>query len=155
MSWQTYVDDQLLATKIVKYAVICGHDGTVWAKSAGFNVSDNELKVLSLVGQIRQTGGDGSVWPYNRREDVYVPLLLREQGAYSINCRVSRRILAGFSTGFPFETQVVRLKAGTSGCHCFKTKQALIVSYYEGPIVPEQAATVTEKLGEYLIGVGY
>ena len=46
MSWQTYVDDQLLATKIVKYAVICGHDGTVWAKSAGFNVSDNELKVL-------------------------------------------------------------------------------------------------------------
>jgi hypothetical protein len=32
---------------------------------------------------------------------------------------------------------------------------ALIVCLYEEPIVPEQAATVTEKLGEYLIGVGY
>ena len=32
---------------------------------------------------------------------------------------------------------------------------ALIVCVYEDPIVPEQAATVTEKLGEYLIGVGY
>ena len=26
---------------------------------------------------------------------------------------------------------------------------------YEDPVVPEQAATVTEKLGEYLISVGY
>ena len=49
----------------------------------------------------------------------------------------------------------MRLKRGTGGCHCFKTKQALIVSYYEDPIVPEQAATVTENFGEYLIGVGY
>ena len=46
MSWQTYVDDQLLATKIVKHAVICGHDGTIWAKSAGFNVSADEMKAL-------------------------------------------------------------------------------------------------------------
>jgi len=32
---------------------------------------------------------------------------------------------------------------------------ALIVCVYEDPVVPEQAATVTEKLGEYLISVGY
>ena len=32
---------------------------------------------------------------------------------------------------------------------------ALIVCVYEEPVVPEQAATVTEKLGEYLISVGY
>ena len=38
MSWQSYVDDQLVATKMVKHAVICGHDGNIWAQSAGFTV---------------------------------------------------------------------------------------------------------------------
>ena len=32
---------------------------------------------------------------------------------------------------------------------------ALIVCVYEEPVVPEQAAIVVEKLGEYLISVGY
>jgi hypothetical protein len=36
MSWQSYVDDQLLATKVVTKAVIAGHDGSVWAASEGF-----------------------------------------------------------------------------------------------------------------------
>ena len=39
MSWQSYVDDQLLATKSVSNAVICGHDGNIWAKSGSFAVS--------------------------------------------------------------------------------------------------------------------
>ena len=39
MSWQSYVDDQLLNTKMVTHAVICGHDGNIWAKSADFVVS--------------------------------------------------------------------------------------------------------------------
>ncbi len=38
MSWQSYVDDQLVATKMVKHAVICGHDGNIWAQSQGFAV---------------------------------------------------------------------------------------------------------------------
>merc|ERR1712203_84008 len=51
--------------------------------------------------------------------------------------------------------RVVRARKGQSGVHCIKTVQALIVCVYEEPVVPEQAATVTEKLGEYLISVGY
>ena len=51
--------------------------------------------------------------------------------------------------------KVIRAKKGTSGVHIFKTKQALIVSVYEDPVVPEQCATVTEKLGEYLISVQF
>ena len=39
MSWQSYIDDQLLATKAVKNAVICGHDGNIWAKSGDFAVN--------------------------------------------------------------------------------------------------------------------
>ncbi len=40
-------------------------------------------------------------------------------------------------------------------CLSSSPSPALIVCVYEEPVVPEQAATVTEKLGEYLISVGY
>lgn len=39
MSWQDYVDNQLLASQCVSKAAIAGHDGGVWAKSEGFEVS--------------------------------------------------------------------------------------------------------------------
>ena len=43
MSWQAYVDDQLMSTKMVTHAVICGHDGNIWAQSTGFSVSSKLL----------------------------------------------------------------------------------------------------------------
>merc|ERR1712058_220149 len=46
MSWQSYVDDQLISTNMIKNAVIAGHDGNIWASSAGFNVTAAELKVI-------------------------------------------------------------------------------------------------------------
>lgn len=39
MSWQDYVDKQLLASRCVTKAAIAGHDGNVWAKSDNFEVS--------------------------------------------------------------------------------------------------------------------
>jgi Profilin len=42
MSWQDYVDNQLLASQCVSKACIAGHDGGVWAKSEGFDVSASE-----------------------------------------------------------------------------------------------------------------
>lgn len=38
-SWQDYVDKHLLASRCVTKAAIAGHDGNVWAKSDGFDVS--------------------------------------------------------------------------------------------------------------------
>ena len=43
----------------------------------------------------------------------------------------------------------------SSGVHIMKTNQAILISVYEEPVVPEECATVTEKLGEYLISVNY
>merc|ERR1712165_200350 len=106
MSWQSYVDDQLISTKVIKNAVIAGHDGNIWASS-------DELAMKGVT-----VGGT-----------KYMFLSATDR--------------------------VVRGKKGTSGVHCIKTVQALIVCVYEDPVVPEQAATVTEKLGEYLISVGY
>jgi len=126
MSWQSYVDDQLISTQMIKNAVIAGHDGNIWATSAGFNVTPAELKVvLDRYSSTEQLAMNGVT-------------------------------IAGVKYMFlSANERVVRAKKGQSGLHCIKTVQALIVCLYEEPVVPEQAATVTEKLGEYLISVGY
>merc|ERR1712183_164375 len=126
MSWQSYVDDQLISTKVIKSAVIAGHDGNIWASSAGFPVTAEELEsLLGKYASIDQMAMNGVT-------------------------------IGGVRYMFLSATdRVVRAKKGTSGVHCIKTVQALIVCVYEEPVVPEQAATVTEKLGEYLISVGY
>lgn len=126
MSWQSYVDDQLLNTKMVTHAVICGHDGNIWAKSADFVVTPEELR--SLIGKYADTS------------------LLAQNGV----------LIGGKKYMYLSSTdKVIRAKKGTSGVHAIKTTQTYIVCVYEDPIVPEQAASVTEKLGDYLIQVGF
>jgi len=126
MSWQSYVDDQLLNTKMVTHAVICGHDGNIWAKSADFVVTPEELK--ALIGKYADTS------------------MLAQSGI----------TVAGKKYMYLSSTdKVIRAKKGTSGVHAIKTTQTYIVCVYEDPIVPEQAASVTEKLGDYLIQVGF
>merc|ERR1712137_910423 len=46
MSWQAYVDGQLLATKKVISGAITGHDGSTWAASAGFSCAAGEVSKL-------------------------------------------------------------------------------------------------------------
>ncbi len=38
MSWQAYVDSNLVGTKKITKAAIHGHDGSLWATSKGFSV---------------------------------------------------------------------------------------------------------------------
>lgn len=126
MSWQSYVDDQLIATKVVKEAVIAGHDGNIWATSPGMGAQPAELKTLSNhIGNADQLATNGVTVAGTRY--MY---------------------LSGTD-------KVIRAKKGTSGLHVMKTVQAIIVCRYDEPVVPEQCAVVTEKLGEYLISVGY
>ena len=128
MSWQAYVEYQLLSTQKIKHAIICGHDGTIWASSTGFPVTADELK--SLV---------------SKYEDV---------GSMSSNgLRLARQKYV-FLSNDP-EKGVIRGKLEASGIHCIKTKQTYIICLYEEPAKPQEAATVTERLGEYLISVGY
>ncbi|XP_023329744.1 profilin [Eurytemora carolleeae] len=125
MSWQSYVDDQLIATKVIKDAIICGHDGNVWATSPGLSATPAELKTI-----ITNLGNSEAL--------------------------VNGVTLAGIKYMYlSGNEKVIRARKGTSGIHVMKTVQAVIVCRYEEPIVAEQAATVTEKLGDYLISVGY
>jgi len=129
MSWQSYVDDQLLATKAVANAVICGHDGNIWAKSGDFSVTAEELKAVigkfDDVGQLAQGG---------------------------ITLAGIKYMFLSMKDG---QVKVVRAKKERNGIHCIKTNQTFIICTYQEPTVPEQAALVTEKLGDYLISVGY
>ena len=53
------------------------------------------------------------------------------------------------------DDEVIRGKMGKGGVHLVKTNQTLLVGIYDSPMEPAQAATITEKLGDYLKGVGY
>lgn len=48
MSWQQYVDNNLLGTNQVSQAAIYGLNGAVWASSAGFTVRTPPLMKVSL-----------------------------------------------------------------------------------------------------------
>lgn len=126
MSWQDYVDKQLLASNCVTRACIAGLDGNVWAKSDGFEVAKEEI--LKLVSGFEN-------------QDVLTGSGVTLAGQRYI-------YLSGTD-------RVVRAKLGKVGVHCMKTTQAVVVSLYEDPIQPQQAASVVEKLGDYLITCGY
>lgn len=126
MSWQDYVDKQLMASRCVTKAAIAGHDGNVWAKSEGFEISKDE--VAKIVAGFENES------------------LLTSGG---VTIAGSRYIyLSGTD-------RIIRAKLGKVGVHCMKTQQAVVVSLYEEPIQPQQAASVVEKLGDYLITCGY
>ncbi|XP_055372081.1 profilin [Condylostylus longicornis] len=126
MSWQDYVDNQLMASNCVTKAAIAGHDGNIWAQSKGFEVTKDEIARL--------------VQGFENQD------LLPSSGVTLAGQRYI--YLSGTD-------RVVRAKLGKSGVHCMKTHQAVIVSIYEDPVQPQQAASVVEKLGDYLIGCGY
>jgi len=126
MSWQDYVDNQLIASQCVSKACIAGHDGGVWAKSDGFEVSKEELAKL--------------VQGFDKQE------ILTSGGVTLAGQRYI--YLSGTD-------RVIRAKLGKVGVHCMKTQQAVIVSTYEEPVQPQQAASIVEKLGDYLITCGY
>ncbi|XP_034826940.1 profilin [Maniola hyperantus] len=126
MSWQDYVDKQLIASRCVSKAAIAGHDGNVWAKSEGFDISKDE------VGKIVAGFENES--------------LLTSGGVTIAGTRYI--YLSGTD-------RIIRAKLGKVGVHCMKTQQAVVISLYEEPIQPQQAASVVEKLGDYLINCGY
>lgn len=55
MSWQDYVDRQLLASRCITKAAIAGLDGNVWAKSDGFEVSWSSKAGLRVSNMVDET----------------------------------------------------------------------------------------------------
>ncbi|KAG1136727.1 hypothetical protein G6F37_004370 [Rhizopus arrhizus] len=47
MSWQSYVDNNLIGSGNVSQAAICGQAGGVWAASAGFQPMTYEIRAIA------------------------------------------------------------------------------------------------------------
>ncbi|KAG0726201.1 Profilin [Chionoecetes opilio] len=126
MSWQNYVDQQLMGSGLVAKAVIAGHDGTLWAKSNNIEPTREELVKLS------------------------------SSFSDQANLAMSGVHIGGEKFFYLSGTdKVIRCKKGKSGMHSMKTLQTILVAVFEEPIQHPQVASVVESLGDYLISMSY
>ncbi|KAK7083941.1 hypothetical protein SK128_019798, partial [Halocaridina rubra] len=126
MSWDDYISKQLTGTGLVQKGAIAGLDGSVWAVTPGWALTQAECQSLA-VGFTNNSG-------------------LVEKGMH----------LAGEKFFFLSATEdVLRGKKGNKGIHVAKTNTAIIIGLYEDPIQPGQCATTVEALADYLKGCNF
>jgi len=126
MSWQEYITNSLEGSGNVKKAAICGHDGSTWASSEGFNITPAEA--TSMVNG------------FNDQNQ------LRASGLFASGTKF---FFLSAAEG------VLRGKKDKQGLHVVKTNQAVIIALYEEPIQPGQCAKTVEDLADYLKGLNY
>ncbi|KAF8500115.1 profilin [Gautieria morchelliformis] len=126
MSWQAYVDTNLLGTGKIAKAAILGQSGGVWATSTGYTLSQQEqAAVLSAFSKPDETQANG----------------IRLSGTKFFTIQTGERSVYG--------------KKAADGCLLVKTKQAVLVAEYAAPTQAPEATTIVEGLADYLISVGY
>ncbi|GAA5837968.1 hypothetical protein JCM11251_006813 [Rhodosporidiobolus azoricus] len=126
MSWQTYVDSNLLGTGKITKAAILGQQGGVWAQSAGYALSTEEQSAITKAfSDPSAVQGSG----------------VRAAGQKFLTLRADDRSVYG--------------KKPADGIVLVKTKQAVLVAEYAHPTLPGEATKIVEDLADYLIGVGY
>ncbi|KAJ8080347.1 profilin, required for normal timing of actin polymerization in response to thermal stress [Marasmius tenuissimus] len=126
MSWQAYVDTNLVGSGKVSSAAIIGLQGGCWAQSPNFTLSTEEQKAIITGFQNPSSVLSGG-------------LKLAGQKYFAINA----------------DDKTIQLKKQGDGAVLVKTTQAVLVAAYVAPIQQPEAATVAEGLGDYLRGVGY
>eukprot|EP01118_Nematostelium_gracile_P001004 TRINITY_DN11000_c0_g1_i1.p1 TRINITY_DN11000_c0_g1~~TRINITY_DN11000_c0_g1_i1.p1 ORF type:complete len:127 (-),score=34.56 TRINITY_DN11000_c0_g1_i1:7-387(-) len=126
MSWQAYVDSNLVGSKAVVKAAILGQDGAKWAASSSFNVTQEEGKTLFAAFKD----------PFEiRNNGLFIA------GMKYLCIRADERSIYG--------------KQGATGAVCVKTGKSILVGVYNETSQPGQAANVVEKLADYLLAQGY
>jgi len=126
MSWQTYVDTNLVGSGKVAKAAILGQAGGVWATSPGFELSAAEQKAaIGLLNNKEAAQASGITLAGTK----YFALQVDERKFYG--------------------------KKAADGCVIVKTKQAILVTAHSAPIQLAESATTVETLADYLISVGY
>ncbi|KAH9067882.1 profilin [Lactarius vividus] len=126
MSWQTYVDTNLVGSGKVSRAAILGQQGGVWATSAGYTLSPQEQKdILAAFTNSDHVQTNG--------------LKLVGQKFFTLQAN----------------NRSVYLKKSADGAVLVKTKQAVLVAEYLAPIQAPETTKIVEGLADYLISVGY
>ncbi|KAL0487562.1 profilin [Acrasis kona] len=126
MSWQNYVDSNLVGTGNFTQGAIVGIQGGVWAATPGFTVGNNEILTLA----------NGFKNPDSVRTNA--PMVA---GNKYMVVKADDRSIYG--------------KLGKGGFCAVKTNQAIVIGVYGEGIQPGNAATSIEKLADYLIENSY
>eukprot|EP00727_Mastigamoeba_balamuthi_P006272 m51a1_g2264 putative profilin ii (128) ;mRNA; f:339796-340778 len=122
MSWQAYVDQQLIGTGQINQGAILGLDGNIWAKSKDFALK----------------AGEGAKLVANFKD----PASAQGSGIY-VNGNKYMTLKADANS-------VYGKKSGNGGVITVKTKQAVLVGLYPEGIQAGAATNVVERLGDYL-----
>ncbi|CAO3573517.1 unnamed protein product [Mortierella alpina] len=126
MSWQSYVDTNLVSTGKVSKASIFGLDGSLWATSPDFKIGGEEVKKL--------------IAAFTDISDIAANGLYLEGAKYVFLRNPDNSIYA---------------RNGATGVCCTKTSQAIIVGYYSENMQGGDCNQVVETLAQYLVGAGY
>ncbi|TKA32008.1 hypothetical protein B0A50_01254 [Salinomyces thailandicus] len=132
MSWQAYVDQSLVGTGNLDKAAIFNSEGnSVWATSAGFTVSPQEMQ--EIVTAYKDKGSEGVKQVQSTG--------LHVAGERFVVLKADDRSIYG--------------KKGREGVVIVKTTQAILVTHYPETVQPGVAANTVEQLADYLVKVGY
>merc|ERR1712002_228235 len=131
MSWQEWIDTYLMADgKTLEAAIICGQDGSTWAKSAGVdNVTPTEIKTI-VAGFGNPSGFYSSGLHFNGKKFMYI---------------------SGDDTLIRARTA----DANKTGLHIVKTKSAVVLATYGKDTPAGQVAKTVEGVGDHLKNSGY
>ena len=122
MSWQAYVDDNLVKSGMVSAAGIYDLQGNPWAYSAGFAAQVAEVAAVSA--------------------HFAAPAGLAATGA----------TVAGIKYMFVRgeENAEIYVKKGAEGVYFFRCNTCIIVGHHNDKIQPGQCSATVAKLGDFL-----
>mmetsp|Transcript_59758 Transcript_59758/g.90091 ORF Transcript_59758/g.90091 Transcript_59758/m.90091 type:complete len:127 (-) Transcript_59758:90-470(-) len=121
MSWQSYVDDSLVGTGEVRRACLLGLDGSVWAKSADFNIDGNESVAIATAA-----ANPSSVMGSSLQLAGQKFMVLRT------------------------DDNVIYCRKNQDGLCICKTNQAVVVGWYDEKQSAGNCNKVVEGLADYL-----
>ncbi|MEV6775692.1 profilin [Streptomyces syringium] len=126
MDWQAYVDNNLVGTGKIAKAAIFGLEKGDLAASPGFTISPAEQNAI--------------------RAGYSKPDALQASGVH-----------LGGEKYFTISVadRTIQAKKGPNGAVVVKTKEAIIVAVYHGPIQAPEVTPTVESLADYLIGTGH
>lgn len=129
MSWQDYVNNNLLGTNTCKHAIIAGLDGNIWAEGGNLQGKVTPAELKMIISGFNDPSG------------------FQANGARIAG---EKYIFIGGDG-----STVLRFKMGAGGAVTVKTATAILLVTYDDTIQPGQCSNIVEKLGEYLRSVQY
>ncbi|KAG2031124.1 profilin [Suillus americanus] len=133
MSWQAYVDTNLVGTGRVTQAAILGKAGGIWAKSSGITISPEEQKAITAA-------------------------FTNKAALQASGFRVAKEkyfFLSSDNYGDDPNLIVVQGKKQADGAVLAQTKQAILVVTYAFPQTAQDVGILVTGLGSYLASLNY